>query len=143
MARVTGSGRVRRASMRATSTLLLAAQLLALSHLLVVRHTICPEHGEAIHSESPSDAQTLGSSHEGAAADPTLGPGAPAAEHAHDHCLALANPRHAERPVLLLMGASAAAVRALLDQLAPANLTARVGVALVDGRLVGLPWQAP
>ena len=39
--------------------------------------------------------------------------------------------------------AHAAAVRALLDQLAPANLTARVGVALVDGRLVGLPWQAP
>ena len=93
MARVTGSGRMRHASMRATSTLLLAAQLLALSHLLVVRHTICPEHGEAIHSESPSDAQTLGSSHEGAAADPTLGPGAPAAEHAHDHCLALANTR--------------------------------------------------
>ena len=93
MARVTGSGRVRRASMRATSTLLLAAQLVALGHLLVVRHTICPEHGEAIHSESPGDAQTLGSSQEGAAADPTLGAGAPTAEHAHDHCLALANPR--------------------------------------------------
>ena len=93
MTRATGSGQVRRASMRATSTLLLAAQVLSLSHLLVVRHTICPEHGEAIHSESPSDAQALGSSHEGAAADPTLGAGAPTAEHAHDHCLALANPR--------------------------------------------------
>ena len=93
MARATGSGRARRASMRATSTLLLAAQLVALGHLLVVRHTICPEHGEAIHSESPSDAQTLGSSHEGAAADSTLGTGTPPAEHAHDHCLALANPR--------------------------------------------------
>jgi hypothetical protein len=93
MARATGNGRMRHASMRATSTLLLAAQLLALGHLLVVRHTICPEHGEAIHSESPSDAQTLGSSHEGAAADSTLGAGAPTAEHAHGHCLALANTR--------------------------------------------------
>jgi len=82
MARATGNGRVRYASMRATSTLLLAAQLLALSHLLVVRHTVCPEHGEAIHSESPRDAQTLGSNHEGAAADSTLGAGAPTAEHA-------------------------------------------------------------
>ena len=39
------------------------------------------------------------------------------------------------------MGGSADAVQGLLDQLTPANLTARVGVALVDGRLVGLPWQ--
>ena len=93
MARATGSGRARRASMRATSTLLLAAQLVALGHLLVVRHTICPEHGEAIHSESPSDAQTLGSSHEGAAADRTFGAGATTAEHTHDHCLAMANTR--------------------------------------------------
>jgi len=85
--------------MRATSTLLLAAQLVALGHLLVVRHTICPEHGEAIHSESPGDAQTLGSSHEGAAADSTLGAGTPTAEHAHDHCLACTNTR--ERFALL------------------------------------------
>ena len=41
------------------------------------------------------------------------------------------------------MGANASAVHGLLDQLTPANLTARVGVALVDGRLVALPWQAP
>jgi Domain of unknown function (DUF4430) len=69
--------------------------------------------------------------------------GGAAAPQATAAALALANPRHAEEPVLLLMGSSAAAVQALLDQLTPANLTARVGVALVDGRLVGLPWQAP
>jgi hypothetical protein len=79
--------------------LLLAAQLVALGHLLVVRHTICPEHGEAIHSESPSEAQTLGSSHEATAADPTLGAGAPTAEHTHDHCLALANTRERFAPL--------------------------------------------
>ena len=91
----------------------------------------------------------LSSSGTGVTIDPHSGaltlaaPGGAAAPQATAAALALANPRHAERPVLLLMGASAAAVRALLDQLAPANLTARVGVALVDGRLVGLPWQAP
>ena len=74
----------------------------------------------------------------------TLGSqGGAAAPQATATALALANPRHAKGPVLLLMGSSAAAVQALLDQLTPANLTARVGVALVDGRLVGLPWQAP
>ena len=99
MVRATGSRRVRRASMRATSTLLLVAHFMALGHLLIGRHTICPEHGEAIHSESPSDAQAPGSSHEGASADRTLGAGAPPAAHAHDHCLACTNTR--ERFALL------------------------------------------
>jgi hypothetical protein len=76
------SGNARRASLRATSTLLLAAQLLTLGHLLIVRHTICPEHGEAIHSSARSETQAL-----------------PPAEHAHDHCLAQANAR--ERFALL------------------------------------------
>jgi hypothetical protein len=99
MARATDSGCVRRASMRATTTLLLAAQLLTLGHLLIVRHTICPEHGEAIHSGSPSETPALRPTHEGATGDPALGSGAPLAEHAHDHCLARANPR--ERFALL------------------------------------------
>jgi hypothetical protein len=85
--------------MCATSTLLLAAQLLTLGHLLIVRHTICPEHGEAIHSGSPSEARALHRTHEGGVADPALGGGAPPAEHAHDHCLAQANTR--ERFALL------------------------------------------
>ena len=70
-------------------------------------------------------------------------PGGAAAPQATAAALALADPRDARRPVLLLMGAGADAVRGLLGQLTPTNLTARVGVALVDGRLVALPWQAP
>ena len=92
MVRAMDSGRVQRSGMRATSTLLLAAQLFALGHLLIVQHAICPEHGETIHSGPPSDALAL-PIHEGAAADPALGSGAPLAEHAHDHCLALAHTR--------------------------------------------------
>ena len=99
MASVRDSRRTRRASMRAISTLLLAAQLATLGHLLIVRHTICPEHGEMIHSGLPSQAQTIRPPHQGSAADPALGGGAPPAEHAHDHCLARANPR--ERFALL------------------------------------------
>jgi len=99
MARAMDSGHARRARMRATSTLLLAAQLITLGHLLIVRHTICPEHGEAIHSESLSHAQATSPSDESAAAGAALGSGAPPTEHAHDHCLARANPR--ERFALL------------------------------------------
>jgi hypothetical protein len=85
--------------MRATSTLLLAAQLATLGHLLMVRHTICPEHGEAIHAASPSEAQALRASPEGLVSGPALGGGATPAEHADDHCLARANTR--ERFALL------------------------------------------
>jgi hypothetical protein len=99
MLRAMDSGRSRCASLRATSTLLLAAQLLTLGHLLIVRHTICPEHGEAIHSGSPSETQALGPSHEGSTNAPALDGGAAPAEHEHDHCLAQANTR--ERFALL------------------------------------------
>ncbi len=99
MARAMDSGNARRASLRATSTLLLAAQLLTLGHLLIVRHTICPEHGEAIHSSARSETQALPPTHQDATSDPSAGSGAPPAEHAHDHCLAQANAR--ERFALL------------------------------------------
>ena len=99
MLRAMDSGCSRCASLRATSTLLLAAQLLTLGHLLIVRHTICPEHGEAIHSGSPNETQALPLTNEGATSDPSSGSGAPPAEHAHDHCLAQANTR--ERFALL------------------------------------------
>jgi hypothetical protein len=85
--------------MHATSTLLLAAQLFTLGHLLIVRHTICREHGEAVHSGSPGETPALRPGHEGATGDRALGGGAPAPEHAHDHCLAQANTR--ERFALL------------------------------------------
>ena len=75
MVRATDSGRSR-ANLRATSTLLLSAQLLALGHLLIVRHTICPEHGEAIHSGSASKAHALVPTHEHATDDQALAMGA-------------------------------------------------------------------
>jgi hypothetical protein len=79
--------------MRATSTLLLAAQLLTLGHLLIVRHAMCPEHGEMIHSGPPGAVQAMGPTREDAAVDPALDGGAVPSEHAHDHCLAQANTR--------------------------------------------------
>jgi len=108
MARATDSGRVRRANMRATSTLLLAAQLLTLGHLAIVQHTICAEHGEVIHSGSPHEARALPAPDEGAASGPALGGEAPPVEHAHDHCLARANARErfALLPALDLMPGS-------------------------------------
>lgn len=94
--------------MRAISALLLSAQLLALGHLLIVRHTICPEHGEMIHSGPPGAVQAMRPTREGAAVDPALDGGAVPSEHAHDHCLALANPRErfAMLPALDLMPGS-------------------------------------
>ena len=99
MAWAIDSGRARRAGMRSTSTLLLAAQLATLGHLLIVRHTLCREHGEAIHSGSPRQAQAMRPTHEGALADPALRGGGQPAVHSHDHCLAQANTR--ERFALL------------------------------------------
>jgi hypothetical protein len=85
--------------MRATSTLLLAAQLLALGHLVVVRHGVCFEHGEAVHLGSPREAQVVNSTPERATTHPVLDGPAQSAEGAHDHCLARANTR--ERFALL------------------------------------------
>ncbi len=99
MAWAIDSGRARRAGMRSTSTLLLAAQLATLGHLSIVRHTICREHGEAIHSGSPGGAQALRPTHQVAPADPALAGGGQPAAHSHDHCLAQAKTR--ERFALL------------------------------------------
>jgi hypothetical protein len=90
----------------------LAAQLLALGHLLIVRHTICPEHGEATHSGSPDEAQALRPTH--VPGHTTLDRVAEAAQHSHDHCLARANTRERfawlpavdSRPVPLLVTAT-------------------------------------
>jgi hypothetical protein len=118
--------------MYATSTLLLAAQLFTLGHLLIVRHTICREHGETIHSGSPSETPALPPGRESATGDRALGSGTPAVEHAHDHCLAQANTRErfALLPVAdLLPGPPLAAAR--LPSLAAVALTPAVAVLLL------------
>jgi hypothetical protein len=77
--------------MRATSYLLLAAQFLVLGHLLVVRHSFCSEHGEAVHSGPPGPATRLGC--DGAATNPMVAGEAPSAAQGHEHCLAMATTR--------------------------------------------------
>ncbi len=51
------------------------------------------------------------------------------------------NTDHPERPFLVVVGATAEDVDAILPGLTAADLSATVGVALVDGELVRLPWQ--
>jgi hypothetical protein len=55
----------------------------------------------------------------------------------------LSNATHAERPLMLLVGATRADVARLLPLLTTDNLRARIGVAIVGDRLVSLPWQSP
>ena len=46
-----------------------------------------------------------------------------------------------ERPFLVVLGRSVEDLSACLERLAPENLTARVGLALIDGEPAGLPWE--
>ena len=52
------------------------------------------------------------------------------------------NPDDPERPFLLVLGASRADLEAFVPRLTPEALNAAVGVALVDGDLIHLPWQS-
>lgn len=66
--------------------LLVLGQLGASLHYVVVQHTTCPEHGEAIHTEAPPEAHVA--HHERHAterswsADPATAPN----QHEHSHC---------------------------------------------------------
>jgi hypothetical protein len=64
----------------------LAAQLLAVVHLLVVRHATCPDHGEVTHGVAHARDATRPT-----AAD-RIQPGV-AADHADEHCLFVATRR--------------------------------------------------
>lgn len=80
--------RARRPGVGAASYLLLAAQILSLAHLLVVRHVTCPEHGDVMHSGQPRE--TLSARpivRDGLASRPATADEAPQAESGHDHCL--------------------------------------------------------
>lgn len=68
------------------------------------------------------------------APDGATGPQAAAA------ALPAPNQDDAGRPFLVLLGASAVDLEALLSHLPPEAFSARVGVALVDDQLVALPW---
>ncbi len=79
------SGRVRAPGMRAASFLLLAAQILTLGHLLVVRHVTCPEHGDIIHAGQPA-LHGQHSVDEDASGRRSIEGTVPRAESVHDHC---------------------------------------------------------
>jgi hypothetical protein len=79
--------------MRATCYLLLTAQFLILGHLLVVRHSFCSEHGEAVHPGPPGLALATHLGCDGAATNPMVAGEAPSAEQGHEHCLAMATTR--------------------------------------------------
>ena len=72
----------------------LAAQLLSFSHLLLVQHVTCPEHGELIHIEEapPVGVQDLSVAQ---TAVPEVRRAAVAAGHDHEHCLLIASRRNA------------------------------------------------
>ena len=70
----------------ALATLFVATQLTGLTHLIMVRHVTCPDHGELVHSEGP----TLASPGDALRTPPgTSYRAAPrqADSHGHDHCL--------------------------------------------------------
>jgi hypothetical protein len=82
------SKRSRRAGMGAASYFLLAAQILSLGHLLLVRHATCPEHGDVVHSGQPHEE--LLSRHvldEGLPSRRSMAGAVPQTESGHDHCL--------------------------------------------------------
>jgi hypothetical protein len=85
MPRAGNNKRMRRLG-RITSYFLLAAQMLSIGHLVLVRHSTCAEHGDVIHGPA-------GEPHEGrfaeslSSSDGTVAGTVPQAEGGHDHCL--------------------------------------------------------
>ena len=71
--------------------LLVFAQALAFSHVALVAHRICAEHGEAIHASRSDEASTP------SAPDSSLASVLPArgavVGHDHEHCLCMAHGR--------------------------------------------------
>jgi hypothetical protein len=68
------------------------SQAASFAHLAVVRHAVCPEHGEWIHSDARA-SQSVAAAHD-ESASATLQPSeASAFEHEHTHCGIVAHRR--------------------------------------------------
>ena len=84
----------RRHVVAAVAWLILVTQGASFAHLLLVRHAVCPEHGELIHPDevgtaahvAPASTPGNGSAAIGAADD---------ASHEHGHCTVAVHRRHA------------------------------------------------
>lgn len=57
-------------------------------------------------------------------------------------CLALPDPDDMDMPLLVLLVTSEEDLGPLLETVTPASVSARLGIALVDGKPVPLPWRA-
>ena len=88
-----------RAPMIAVALTALAGQVASLGHMLLVRHAICLEHGELIHSDqvdAPATSMPRGAGPSASPAD------APALENrGHVHCALVARRRDVHVPRLL------------------------------------------
>jgi hypothetical protein len=96
--------------MGAASYLLLAAQILSLGHLLLVRHATCPEHGDVTHFGQPNEAPPAQPvADEGCSSRGSTLTAAPRAESGHDHCL-VCTLTHERFALLPPVGASAESI---------------------------------
>jgi hypothetical protein len=90
----------------ALASLTLIAQLSSFAHLALVRHVVCPEHGELIHPDEQAPSTSSPAVRVVANAAPAEGVAIEAipeavgvAVHGHDHCLVAAHRR--ERATLV------------------------------------------
>lgn len=85
----------RRSARTAIATLCLAAQAWALAHLLVIRHEVCAEHGDAVHAADVVPEASHPPAAPGADPDASAYRGSQreAAEDHHDHCTWLSEHR--------------------------------------------------
>jgi len=88
------------------------AQALAFSHVALVAHRICAEHGEAIHASQPDAAATPAAPDSSLAS--ALGARGTAVGHDHEHCLCMA---HSRERFVFPPRASAGLVAIWIDQL--------------------------
>ncbi|MEO7037206.1 MAG: hypothetical protein ABI548_24850 [Polyangiaceae bacterium] len=78
--------------MAAIAVFYIAVQLSAIAHLALVRHAICLEHGELIHSDAaPAPSRTVAK--QSAAPGVRASTGVPPGEE-HEHCSVAAHLRH-------------------------------------------------
>ena len=87
--------------------LFLAGQLSSFTHLLLVRHATCPEHGELVHLEQPTTRLAPRAVDD---AEPYVALAAEVADHDHDHCLVCSARREA-RPAQAVGAALKVAAR--------------------------------
>jgi hypothetical protein len=132
------SGRAQRPGMRATSYLLLAAQLLSLVHVFVVRHIMCPEDGDVIHTAVPHETLSARPFNEASSPRSPSADAAPQVEHGHDHCLTCTST--SKRFALVQPAQTSATAVALATPLAPSSVPGLVAPVAV---IVLAPKNSP